>query len=1023
MQPTITPKMRLYTACLCVGVAPLMTPAPIFAQQLLERYTTEIAPEDRVNSGGVTLIDPSQILAQDRANFHRFEVRQPGDSADGYFGERTNRAALAQLVERGSISPDALAVLTGARAGTLSVEIYGSGGVPASVNVTLAETEAAAATALPQFDVATDPAAWTFSTGPHEWRGIATTFTITDQRVAFECTRVGSDPAQYPGDTTIWPHEAGLFNFFVTAPALDASAQAGPYNIEISVDGQVLGVAPMAYLADRDELATNVPVEHPLLTAIKGGNRLGLRDTQNGTVFEVTLSGSGDALDRLGAFCTTPLPAAESTMTALPTLTPEVPETAPAPASAATGPDGLVTLDGRVVHWGGSVQDSSFNGTPLQLADQAQRLSSGLYFAALAASSDDLRASLASAQSEAHLRQQFDRMPEDNQRQLAVGIVDLIGGDQAQKDRCMAARGNRIWFCTTSTRNVTEFDRRRITDYLATEIAAYAATAALPVPLPIYVFCGGARLDTVYDFETRAVNWGRFIGDGACQQSNMPLSYGINAGSMRMQGGYRIPEALPNSTPMDAALVEELNARAAPRANRMGEFTLRPYAVTFPGEVTIRRTGRPGGNFEGMHEVEIVFSRTGPADLRWTGAPLDIVMTFEPEPEAAAPEAVDFRSAANIAALIETAEPLDPLDAAEAYRRFREESAEAGATQVRLPAYLNERGDAPAFTIPEFGYQANVVKSVAVALEVPPEYIGWTQIQSQTGGVPDVELILALPRALNDVRTDPVPAEVVSAADGAAALVATIEYVHTLGGEAGGALFAFVRPLYFEAMGPDGFGGQKIIANLALAEPPASEAFVQLFVPTANWYLLKAAEQRGQEPRDVFDEAYQASNMFGADVFERLDAVEAGIATARKIAEGNADRAPWILGTLNLDAYDLDREAYPVRQMQITLPAMDQLESRISARAAPYVETRDLYLPIPMDEARAMREVLSAGPSYRFRARISVIEPGESTRPDRVNAQIEEIAILPPERGSQRAGPQTAFVPGDEILTVVLNDG
>ena len=83
-------------ACLMILAA-----GPVLAQQVIDSYTAEIGPEDRINSRGAALKRPEQILAQDRANFHRFNIRHPGDTADTVFSDRSNRANLADMLRRG----------------------------------------------------------------------------------------------------------------------------------------------------------------------------------------------------------------------------------------------------------------------------------------------------------------------------------------------------------------------------------------------------------------------------------------------------------------------------------------------------------------------------------------------------------------------------------------------------------------------------------------------------------------------------------------------------------------------------------------------------------------------------------------------------------------------------------------------------------------------------------------------------------------------------------------------------------
>ena len=93
---------------LTLGLSALL-PFQAKGQVIVDSYTAEITPQDRVNSRGSALRDVGAILAQDRANFHRFGIRHPGDSPDSTFDNRQARANMPQLVARGDIAPAARA--------------------------------------------------------------------------------------------------------------------------------------------------------------------------------------------------------------------------------------------------------------------------------------------------------------------------------------------------------------------------------------------------------------------------------------------------------------------------------------------------------------------------------------------------------------------------------------------------------------------------------------------------------------------------------------------------------------------------------------------------------------------------------------------------------------------------------------------------------------------------------------------------------------------------------------------------
>jgi len=63
----------------------------------LVTYTCTIASDDRRNSSGAWLGSLGDILAQDRANVHRYGVRQKGDEVDNFFTTPARRQMLQSL--------------------------------------------------------------------------------------------------------------------------------------------------------------------------------------------------------------------------------------------------------------------------------------------------------------------------------------------------------------------------------------------------------------------------------------------------------------------------------------------------------------------------------------------------------------------------------------------------------------------------------------------------------------------------------------------------------------------------------------------------------------------------------------------------------------------------------------------------------------------------------------------------------------------------------------------------------------
>lgn len=108
--------------------------APAAAQQLLAVYTAYIGRADLHNSQGQRLTEPWQILRQDRANFHRFGIRQFQDEWDPIFHSMDARAQFERLIRAGRIEPRARQMVVRGDA-MVHVEVWGWGNRLHSVNV------------------------------------------------------------------------------------------------------------------------------------------------------------------------------------------------------------------------------------------------------------------------------------------------------------------------------------------------------------------------------------------------------------------------------------------------------------------------------------------------------------------------------------------------------------------------------------------------------------------------------------------------------------------------------------------------------------------------------------------------------------------------------------------------------------------------------------------------------------------------------------------------------------------------
>lgn len=106
----------------------LLLPAlPAGAQQLIGSYVAYIGQADLYNSNGQRLTEHWQVLRQDRANYHRFGIRQRGDEWDPFFASMENRARMEQMVMHTPVDP---LIRREILAGNVSVlvRIYGYGG-------------------------------------------------------------------------------------------------------------------------------------------------------------------------------------------------------------------------------------------------------------------------------------------------------------------------------------------------------------------------------------------------------------------------------------------------------------------------------------------------------------------------------------------------------------------------------------------------------------------------------------------------------------------------------------------------------------------------------------------------------------------------------------------------------------------------------------------------------------------------------------------------------------------------------
>ena len=115
--------MKVSAPALAVVAAAMLVGTPASAQAIVDEYCTRISENDKSASDGFPLTDAGSILRQDRANYHKFGVRDAGDEGDGTFGSAAARARIPSMLDNGDTDG---AVLRRIVSGTprICVEIY-----------------------------------------------------------------------------------------------------------------------------------------------------------------------------------------------------------------------------------------------------------------------------------------------------------------------------------------------------------------------------------------------------------------------------------------------------------------------------------------------------------------------------------------------------------------------------------------------------------------------------------------------------------------------------------------------------------------------------------------------------------------------------------------------------------------------------------------------------------------------------------------------------------------------------------
>lgn len=88
-----------------VLICALAMPGLAAAQEFNLSYLTAIGPQDLFNTRGARLDSAAGVLRQDRANYHRFAVRQPQDEWDPVLHDSDARDAFEDALDAAGIDP------------------------------------------------------------------------------------------------------------------------------------------------------------------------------------------------------------------------------------------------------------------------------------------------------------------------------------------------------------------------------------------------------------------------------------------------------------------------------------------------------------------------------------------------------------------------------------------------------------------------------------------------------------------------------------------------------------------------------------------------------------------------------------------------------------------------------------------------------------------------------------------------------------------------------------------------------
>lgn len=106
-----------------------LTPTTSFAEEL-GNYMAYLGTDDMRNSSGDTLTDLGAVLQQDRANYHRFGLRDDFDQTDPFFSDPALRGRIPDIWEMDADFSYILDMVAKGEPTLVLVLIYGENGVP-----------------------------------------------------------------------------------------------------------------------------------------------------------------------------------------------------------------------------------------------------------------------------------------------------------------------------------------------------------------------------------------------------------------------------------------------------------------------------------------------------------------------------------------------------------------------------------------------------------------------------------------------------------------------------------------------------------------------------------------------------------------------------------------------------------------------------------------------------------------------------------------------------------------------------